>query len=131
MAGAPKVFGSKPKVKPFREPDPEDRDSFVMSENVGASVLVKVHGTEEIETKKYGTKPAARLDVTNLETGETARDVLIFSAAVVSQVRQYDGGDLFVAEVESYESSYGTTGYKFGEPSKETVKVAEAFLADA
>lgn len=128
---APKVFGKKPNVKPFKEQDPEDRDTFTISENVGEAVLVKVHGIAEIETKKYGTKPAARLDVTVLSSGETAKDVLIFSAAVVSQIRQYDEGDLFVAEVEDYESAYGTTGYKFGEPSRAAQQAAEEFLAQA
>lgn len=125
---APKVFGSKSALVPFSEPSGEDRDNFAMADHVGRHVLVTFGGIEQIKTNQYGIKDAARVDVAIVDgdlAGHVYEDALVFSAAVVGQVKQYDQGVQFVAKIGSYKSKFGTTGYKFEEPDASGVKAAE------
>jgi hypothetical protein len=125
----PKVFGKKPQVKPFTEGGGDD---FAIRDHVGATVLVTVKGIQEGIKTKFGEKDAASLDVVVLSSGEEPKvfsGALVFSGAVVGQVRKYETGDLFVAEVGTFPTDYGNDGYRFEAPSPEAQALADEYLA--
>jgi hypothetical protein len=128
---APKVFGAPSAFKAFTEA-PTGGDSFVPADHVGEGVLVEFVGVEEVATKSYGTKNAARMNVTLLNRGGAkVADVLVFSAAIVGQCEALSPGDVVVAKVEKYTSKFGTPGYKFAEPDPAHIEAANALSTEA
>lgn len=121
-----KVFGDPTAFKAFSEPD-QSSDSFAMADHLGKGALITVRGIEEVETKSYGTKPAARIDVTVLgpKGNETFSDALVFNAAVIGQLKDAGKGEVILADIVSYQSKFGRPGYKFAPPSPATLALAE------
>lgn len=132
MAGAPlNVFGSAPKAVPFSEGGATG-DDFDLSEHLGATVILTVVGVENVDTKLYGTKPAAKVSrIVSLSPEREPvvyEDVLLFQSAPASQLKRF-AGQTITASVISYTNNYGGPFFKFGEPDAAGVALAEKFLA--
>ena len=103
------IFGSSSAataVKAFEESNPADFDDWRIGDHVGAHILITVKAIESVETS-FGVKDAVRHDVVhydeNGKAGLSAEDILTFSAAVVRDLRQYEGQSVF-AKVGTYEA---------------------------
>ena len=128
------VFGDNPAtLTSFSDPGVGGGDDFRMAEHVGAWVIVSVQGPKEVTTSQYGLKTAIACDVVVLDQkkegqGEKFENVLIFNAAPVDQMKGL-AGQTVAATIESYNTKQGGKAPKFGEPTPEVVKAAEAYLA--
>lgn len=129
MAAPVNVFGAAPKAVAFAE---EAGDDFTLADYEGATVVLDVVGVEQVDTKKYGAKPAVRFSrVVVLGEGEPVvfDDVLLFQSAPVNQMKRLAGQRGIVASVVSYSNDHGGPFYKFGTPEPAGLAAAEKFLA--
>lgn len=124
MAGI-SVFGSEPAgITAFSESGPSGGDDFRLAENIGADLLVSVTGPKEVTTS-FGVKTAIQCErIVRLSDSAVFRDVLIFNAAPVDQLRD-KAGQMLVVSVSSYETKQGGKAPRFIPPSAEAVAAAE------
>ena len=124
-----KVWGdATPGLTPFEEA--QGGDSFAVADHVGDVVVIDVDEAKTIGTK-YGDKTAisARIAVVDEAGAATVyEDALLFNAAIVAQLKS-KVGDTIVATIISYQSNFGTTGYKLGTPTKNEFKQAQIYAA--
>ena len=124
------VFGSQPAgLIPF-DGSQSGGDDFRIAENVGKTLIVKVHGPKEVNTS-YGEKTAISADVVVLGedgNGEAFSNVLIFNAAPVDQLKGHAGQSI-VATVGTYETKQGGDAPRLEAPSPEAVALAEKYEA--
>jgi len=123
------IFGggeTKPTLTAFSEASFSDGDRFALREHIGAVLLITVYGPQMVNTS-YGEKKAVKVDVQTLD-GRTYKDALIFNSAPVSQLDAHAGQTIAV-KVEEYKSNQGTMAPKFGTPSAEELKAAEAVIS--
>lgn len=126
------VFGDSPAgLSAFEDPGVGGGDDFRMAENIGASVIVTVHGPKEVSTANYGVKTAISCDVVVLRddkgNGDKFENVLIFNAAPVDQMKG-SAGQTLAAKIGSYDTKQGGKAPKFEEPDAAVVAAAEAYL---
>jgi hypothetical protein len=127
------VFGADgpKKLVGFKDNSGEDRDNFKLVEHVGSVAIFRVHGVEDVKTNLFGVRPAVKVDVTIVGEdgeGETFKNVLIFNAVPVDQLRDYAGQTL-VARVGTYDKKTGGQAPKLIEASAEEQELAEALAA--
>lgn len=104
-----KVFGASgpKKLKTFPKPESDD---FKPIEHVGATVILTVHGVEDVKTNRYGVRPLVKVDVRVVAEdgtiGPALKKVGIFSTAIIGQLEDLTGSSI-VAVIETYESKSG------------------------
>lgn len=121
------VFGNGGELEGFVQPE-RDGDDFVVKDHVGATLVLSIVGAKTVKTKAYGEKDAIECDVAVIgDDGSVTEypDSLIFSTAIVGQLRKMAGRTM-AATIEAYQSDYGTTGYKLGEPNAKQLAAAKA-----
>jgi hypothetical protein len=125
------VFGSNPAgLTPFNEKQ-GGGDDYRLAEHIGANVIIAIAGPKEVTTQRYGVKTAISCDIVDLAsdgTGKEYKDVLIFNAAPVDQLKGL-AGQTIVATIGSYETKSGGSAPRFEAPSPEVVAVAEKYTA--
>lgn len=120
MSAKPNIFGSKSAARAVAfESKAQEFDDWSVRDNIGAHVLFTVKGVERVETR-FGLKDAVRHDVAVYnkrgEVTEVAADILTFSAAIVRDLADYTGQQVF-AKIGSYTSKkYGKTAPCVEEP---------------
>lgn len=128
------VFGDEAKsLVPFEETAPEDRGpNLRLLDHVGKAGIFTVAGVKEVQTQRYGMKPAIEVpEAVILDSdgsSEVFTDQLVFGTAPVDQMKGR-AGQTFVAIIGSYESKSGTVAPRLEAPTQAAVKAAEAYVA--
>jgi len=126
------VFGKDgpKKLKGFKEPERDESENFKPIEHVGEIVVLYVHGIEEVQTKRYGVRDAAKVDVRRLVDGkltEPMKKILIFNTAIVGQLED-SVTETIAARIGVYESQSGGDAPRLEELEADELEEVEALI---
>ena len=102
-------------------PENTEGDRFSLKDHIGDAVILNFAGIKKVDTEAYGPKDAAEFATIRVINNDGTilteyNDVLVFNAGVVSTFRRAEAATQYRAQVGSYKSKHGTTGYSFERP---------------